>query len=101
MIPVGLLHDLHPLDLDSVLGGVLLCFELRQLSDFLERKYAEAPVDVELKVLLDFVAALLENFFAECTGVVGNFRFKLDRVLVDTSNVLLVKIDREVVTEQF
>ena len=28
VVPVGLLHHLHPLNLDLVLRGVLLCFEL-------------------------------------------------------------------------
>lgn len=100
VILVGLLHHLHPLNFDLVLGVIVLRLELRQLGDLLQGEDAEPPVDVELKVLLDWVAALLEDVLAHRTRVVGDFGVELHRVLVDTFDVVGVKINREVVTEE-
>ena len=100
MILVGLLHHLDPLNSDGVLDTVLFGLELGQFGDLFEGEHAQTPVNEELKVLLDLVAAQLEDFFAHLTSGVRDFWLELDGVLVDTSDVLGVEVDREVVREE-
>lgn len=48
VIPVGLLHDLHPLNGDGVVHAVVLGRVLRELRHLLEREDAQSVVDEEL-----------------------------------------------------
>lgn len=95
VVSVVLLHDLDPFNSHRVLDTVMLSTDNGQLCHFLERKDAEAPVDVELEMLLDLVAAEFEDSLAHRSGVVGDFGLKLDGVFVDTSNVFGVEVDAE------
>lgn len=97
MVSVVLLHDLDPLDGHLVLNSVVLGGVHREFSYFLEGEDTETPVDVELKLLLDLVAALLEDRLAHGPGVVGDLRLKLDCVLVHTGHILRVEVNGEVV----
>lgn len=97
MVAVGLLHDLDPLDGDSVLLSFVLCLVDGQLGNLLQAEDTEAPVNEEFKLLLDLVPALLEDFLAHGAGVVGDLRLKLHSVLVDTLNRLVVEVNGEIV----
>lgn len=79
----------------------MLALENRQLSYFLQRKKAEAPIYVEVKVLLELVAAELENLLAHFASIVRKLGLVLDGVLVDSSNFLGVKLNLEVVGVEF
>ena len=51
-------------------------------------------------MLLDFVAAQLEYLLSHLASSIGNLRLKLHGVLVDTSDVFGIEVDREVVGEK-
>jgi len=59
-----------------------------------------APVNEELKFLLDLVPDAPEDILAECLGVVRNLWLELDRVLIDPLDLSLVEGDLEVVGEE-
>ena len=97
VVLVSLLHDLDPLDGHSVGHTVMLSRVDGQLWHFLEREDAEAVVNVELELLLDLIAALLEDLLAKGSRIVRDLRLKLHGVLVHTLHVVGVEVDREVV----
>ena len=97
VVSVGWLHDLDPLDGHLVLGSVVLCLVDREVSALAETVDAGAPVYEELQLLLDGISDRLENVLSELLGVVRDLRLKLDGVLVDALDLLLVEVDLEVV----
>lgn len=97
---IVLLHDLDPLDRDLIFDSVVFALVDGQLSDLLKGEDTKTPVYVELKLLLDLVAAQLQHVLAECTRIVRDFRLKFDRVLVDSCYVFAVEVDVEKVAVQ-
>ena len=100
MVPIGRLHDLNPLDGNLVLLTFMLCLVDWKIRAFSETVYAESPIDVELKLLLDLVSDLLKDVLPEILGVVWDLRLELAGVLVDALNVFLIEVDLEVVGEK-
>jgi hypothetical protein len=92
-----LLHDLNPLDGNLVGLTLKLTLENWQFSDLLQREKAEAPINVEVKVFLELVAAEFENLLAHFASIVGELGLVLDGVFVDSGNVLGVELNLEVV----
>lgn len=99
MVSVGVLHDLHPLDADLVLLAFMLSIVGWEISTLSERIKAEPPVNEELQLFLDRIPDTLEDILAELLRVVRYLGLKLDSVLVDTLDILLVEVYLEVVGE--
>ena len=97
MVTIGGFHDLNPLDGDLVLGALVLSVVHWQVGALTERVDAGGPVDEELKFLLDLVSDRFEHQLTKGSGVVRDLRLKLDGILVDALDLLLVEIDLEVV----
>lgn len=100
MVPIGGFHDLDPLDGDLVLGAFVLSVVHWQVSTLAQRVDAGAPVDEELKFLLDLVSDRLQDSLAECSGVVWDLGLELAGVLVDALDLFLIELDLEVVGEE-
>jgi len=100
VIPIGGLHDLDPFDGDLVLGTIVLSLVGGDIGALSETVDTGAPVNEELKFLLDLVPDAPEDILAECLGVVRNLWLELDRVLIDPLDLSLVEGDLEVVGEE-
>ena len=99
MVSISGLHDLDPLDLNLVHSFFMLCLVDWQVCTFPETVETGSPVDEELELLLDLVSDEFEDVLPEFLGVVRDFWLELDGVLVDPFDILLVKVDLEVVGE--
>ena len=99
VVSVGVLHDLNPLDADLVFLAFMLSIVGWEIGTLPERVKAEPPVNEELQLFLDSISDNLENILAELLGVVRDLGLKLDSVLVDTLDILLVEVNLEIVGE--
>lgn len=99
MITIGRFHLLNPLDGDLELGTFVLSFINRKIRTLPQTVDTSAPVDEELKLLLDLVPDSPKNLLAHVLGIVRYLRLKLAGVLVDALDLLLVEVDLEVVGE--
>ena len=97
MITIGRFHLLNPLDGDLELGTFVLSFINRKIRTLPQTVDTSAPVDEELKLLLDLVPDSPKNLLAHVLGIVRYLRLKLAGVLVDALDLLLVEVDPEVV----
>lgn len=70
-----------------------------EISTLSERIKAESPVNEELQLFLDRIPDTLEDILAELLRVVRYLGLKLDSVLVDTLDILLVEVYLEIVGE--
>jgi len=93
-------HDLDPLDVDLVLGPIVLSIKDWKVGDLTQTVDAGAPVHSELKLFFDRFPGRTKHILAELLGVVREFRLELQGVLVDALNVLLIVADLEVVGEK-
>ena len=97
MVFVGGFHELNPLDIDFVLGAIMFSLVLRKVSNFSEAEQIGTPVNEELKLLLDLVLHNFEHSLSQWTRIVWDLWLKLDCVLVDTLDLVLVELELVVV----
>jgi len=75
----------------------MLSFILRKISNLFKTEDTQTPINKEVKLLLNFVLDEFENRFPDNFGIIRNFRFKFDSVLIDTLNFFAVEFNLEVV----
>ena len=100
VVSVGVLHDLNPLDADFIFLALMFSIIGWEIGTLPERVKAESPVNEELQLFLDSISDTLEDVLSELLGVVRDLGLKLDSVLVDALDILLIEVNLEVVGEQ-
>lgn len=100
MVLVSRLHELDPFDGDGVLDCLVLSLQLWHLLNLLQAVDAVAPLDEEVKGLLEFLLDCADDSISNLPGVVRYLRLELTGVLVDSLDGGRVELQAEVVGEE-